>query len=116
MTAFGAARRRATAGGAYLDLHAGSAEASPRSAARQPDEAQATAALGKTLRATLDEPLVPALGWDGGKFTADAASYTAPGRMKLVRKAMSRAFSRRCLRSCCLWPAPVYRELSWLGD
>ncbi len=117
MTALGLPVEEHGWGRAYLDLHAGSAEASPRSAARQPDEAQATAAaLGKTLRATLGEPLVPALGWDSGKFTARAAaSYTAPGRMKLVRKRDEPRFLSPLPTRLLPLARPNLQELSWLG-
>ncbi len=95
-------------GCAYLDLHG---------AAHTPAHAEETAAwLGRRLRAQLGEAMAPALGWDSSKFTARAAaSYTVPGRIKLVGKTEERRFlSPLPTRLLPLSPLSV-QELAWLG-
>ncbi|MEZ4719647.1 MAG: hypothetical protein R2851_26715 [Caldilineaceae bacterium] len=58
---------------AYLDLHL---------LARQADDVRPLAVeMGRQIRRALGDALVPALGWDSGKFTARAAAaHTQPGR------------------------------------
>jgi hypothetical protein len=67
-------------GAAYVDLHA---------LAPQPAEVRSLAAeAGQRVRAALGVGLQPALGWDTGKFTAQAAAAsTQAGAMRLVTRA-----------------------------
>ena len=93
---------------AYVDLHG---------LAQTRDAVQPLATeLGRQVRQSLGEDLQPALGWDSSKFTARAAaSYVAPGHMRLVEKSGESRF---------LAPLPVrllplareaLQQLEWLG-
>jgi protein ImuB len=95
-------------GAAYVDLG--------DLARDRPQAAALCANIGREIRRELGEPLQPALGWDSGKFTAQAAARrTQPGRLLAVSADRERAF---------LGPLPVallplagdaQRRLGFLG-
>ncbi len=95
-------------GGAYLDLHT--------LATRKSDVESLGREMGCNLRTQMGEALLPALGWDSGKFTAQAAARrTRPGRMKLVDKADETHFLSPL--PITLLPLPPFslQQLHWLG-
>lgn len=95
-------------GGAYVDLHAVAESA----AAVQP----LAAALGRRLRSHLGDDLQPALGWDSGKFTANAAAaQTPPGRMRLVEGRDEARFLGPLPITLLPLPRPHLQQLHWLG-
>jgi len=95
-------------GCAYLDL---------QGAAHTPAHVEETAVwLGRRLRTQLGDALIPALGWDSSKFTARAAaSYTVPGRIKLVGKTEEMRFLSPLPTRLLPLSALSVQELSWLG-
>lgn len=95
-------------GRAYLDL---------RQAAHSSSHVQTTATdLGKSLRHTLGDGLTPALGWDSSKFTSRAAAtYTLPGKMKLVAKTDEPRFLSPLPTHLLPLAASSVQELAWLG-
>ena len=108
MTALGLPTEEHGWGRAYLDLH---------TASHASGQVQETAsALGKSLRRSLGDALAPALGWDSSKFTARAAAtYTVPGRMKLVDKIDEPRFLSPLPTRLLPLSGFSLQELSWLG-
>lgn len=95
-------------GGAYLDLHT--------LATRKADVESLGREMGQNLRERMSEVLLPALGWDSGKFTAQAAARrTRPGRMKLVDKADETHFLSPLPISLLPLPPLSLQQLHWLG-
>lgn len=92
----------------YVDLHlVGSSAASVRPLAVE---------LGQRVRTTCGEALLPALGWDSGKFTARAAAtQVMPGRVRLVDKADEARFLRPLPVTLLPLPPLHLRQLHWLG-
>jgi nucleotidyltransferase/DNA polymerase involved in DNA repair len=95
-------------GSAYVDLHA---------LTPQPDEVRLLAAeAGQRVRATLGVGLQPALGWDTGKFTAQAAAVsTQAGTMRLVTRADEARFLAPLPVTLLPLPEAALRQLYWLG-
>lgn len=72
--------------------------------------------MGGQLRPALDPPLLPALGWDSGKFTAQvAARKAAPGKMRLVEKANEKRFLSPLSIKLLPLAHKALRRLHWLG-
>ena len=95
-------------GQAYVDLHA----VAKTAAVVQPLAAE----LGRRLRHALGDALLPALGWDSGKFTARVAAVNAtPGRMRLVDKADEVRFLQPLPITLLPLPRPHLQQLHWLG-
>jgi DNA polymerase-4 len=95
-------------GAAYLDLHWLATEKGKV----QPFCAE----IGRSLRHSLGEALLPALGWDSGKFTARAAAVqTEPGRMKLVDKRDEVRFLGPLPVTLLPLPPHALQTLGWLG-
>lgn len=93
---------------AYLDLHP---------LTRTADDVRTLGVeMGRQLRHALSDDLVPALGWDSGKFTARAAAaYTQPGRIRLVDKAQEVSFLTPLPITLLPLPAQALQQLHWLG-
>ena len=93
---------------AYLDLHL---------LARQADDVRPLAVeMGRQIRRALGDALVPALGWDSGKFTARAAAaHTQPGRVRLVDKAQEVSFLTPLPITLLPLPGQALQQLQWLG-
>ena len=93
---------------AYLDLHL---------VARQADDVRPLAVeMGRQIRRALGDALVPALGWDSGKFTARAAAaHTLPGRVRLVDKAQEVSFLTPLPITLLPLPPQALQQLQWLG-
>ncbi len=72
--------------------------------------------IGRALRQELGDSLLPALGWDSGKFTARAAAMqTAPGHMRLVDKRDEAGFLRPLPVTLLPLPPRSLQTLAWLG-
>jgi nucleotidyltransferase/DNA polymerase involved in DNA repair len=68
------------------------------------------------VRRELGESLQPALGWDKGKFTAQAAARrTLPGHLRAVESARERAFLRPLPVALLPLPGDTLQRLSFLG-
>lgn len=95
-------------GSGYVDLHA---------VAMDPLQVRPLAAeLGDRVRRALGASLQPALGWDSGKFTAQAAAIcTGPGHMRLVEKADEVRFLEGLSISLLPLPPGALQQLHWLG-
>lgn len=95
-------------GAAYVDLHL--------LAASRAQVQPLCGEMGRALRAALGDALLPALGWDSGKFTARAAALsTGPGRMRLVDKADESAFLAPLPVGLLPLPPLALQQLAWLG-
>jgi len=95
-------------GAAYVDLHTVTE--------RRSDVAGIGQELGRHLRSQLGERLQPALGWDSGKFTAQAAARsTRPGHMRLVDKSEEQRFLRPLPISLLPLDPHALQLLGWLG-
>ncbi len=95
-------------GAAYLDL-------SPVTRGLA-DARTLCADLGRQVRAELGEALQPALGWDSGKFTAQAAALSAaPGRLRLVEAAEEKRFLGPLSIGLLPLPPLALMQLGWLG-
>ncbi len=95
-------------GVAYVDLNR---------VANKADEVHPLAAeLGRKIRLQMGKALQPSLGWDSGKFTARAAAtYTQPGRMRLVGKQAESRFLSPLSITLLPLPLPDQQQLHWLG-
>ncbi|MBX7214046.1 MAG: hypothetical protein K1X39_08565 [Thermoflexales bacterium] len=72
--------------------------------------------LGRAVRAELGEALQPALGWDSGKFTAQAAALSvSPGHMRLVPAVEEARFLGPLPASLLPLPPLALMQLRWLG-
>lgn len=93
---------------AYMDLHL---------LARQADDVRPLAVeMGRQIRRTLSDDLIPALGWDSGKFTARAAAArTEPGRIRLVDKSQEVSFLTPLPVTLLPLPPQALQQLQWLG-
>lgn len=99
---------RQTWGTVYVDLHAVSKD----SQQVQPLAVE----LGRRVRSMFGESMQPSLGWDSGKFTANAAAaQTAPGRIRLVDKTDELRFLQPLPVTLLPLPQTHLRELHWLG-
>ena len=95
-------------GGAYLDLHT--------LATHKSDVESLGREMGRNLRERMSDALLPALGWDSGKFTAQAAARsTRPGLMKLVDKSDEKRFLSPLSISLLPLPPVSLQQLRWLG-
>lgn len=73
-------------------------------------------AIGQAVQRELGEPLRPALGWDTGKFTAQAAARCAqPGRLLAVAGARERTFLSPLPVALLPLDSDALRRLSFLG-
>lgn len=98
-----------TWGIAYVDLHA---VAKTTAQSVQPICAE----MGKQMRHLLGESLVPALGWDTGKFTARVASdYARPGHMRLVEHSAEERFLSPLPITLLPLETRALQQLDWLG-
>lgn len=95
-------------GAAYVDL---------RPVAADLDNARSLCAdLGRQLRDALGDALQPALGWDSGKFTAQAAALAAaPGHLRLVDAAEEGRFLDPLPTALLPLPPLAVQQLAWLG-
>jgi len=72
--------------------------------------------MGRTVRGELGEDLQPALGWDSGKFTAQAAARrTQPGHLRAVAAVRERAFLRPLPVTLLPLAEEALRRLCFLG-
>jgi DNA polymerase IV len=105
---FGLPVEEQTWGSAFVDL---------RPVADQANEVQPLCAeVGRRIRQRFQQGLQPALGWDSGKFTAQAAAArTAPGRMLLVDRQREAGFLGPLPIQLLPLPAAALQYLGWLG-
>lgn len=90
-------------GAAYVDLG-------------DPDAVDLCRQVGRAVRQELGKALQPALGWDSGKFTAQAAARRArPGHLLAVAAARERAFLRPLPVKLLPLPGDTLRRLGFLG-
>ena len=72
--------------------------------------------VGRAVRRELGEALQPALGWDSGKFTAQAAARrTQPGRLRAVDAVRERGFLRPLPVSLLPLEGGTLQRLCFLG-
>ena len=72
--------------------------------------------MGRAVRGELGENLQPALGWDSGKFTAQAtARRTRPGHLRAVAAVRERAFLRPLPVTLLPLAEDALRRLCFLG-
>lgn len=72
--------------------------------------------VGRKVRGELGQSLQPALGWDSGKFTAQAAGRrTPPGHLRAVEGRQEREFLRPLPSSLLPLEGEVLQRLSFLG-
>jgi nucleotidyltransferase/DNA polymerase involved in DNA repair len=72
--------------------------------------------VGRAVRRELGQALQPALGWDSGKFTAQAAARrTQPGRLLAVEGVRARDFLRPLPVALLPLPADAVQRLGFLG-
>jgi protein ImuB len=72
--------------------------------------------VGRAVRRELGEALQPAMGWDSGKFTAQAAARrTPPGRLRAVDAVRERGFLRPLPVSLLPLAGDVVQRLGFLG-
>jgi protein ImuB len=104
-------------GAAFADLGDRLAERSPQSLARDHDDTIVfLQEIGRSLRQELGEVLQPALGWDSGKFTAQAAAQcTPPGRLRAVAAVREQGFLRPLPVALLPLTGDVLQRLHFLG-
>jgi nucleotidyltransferase/DNA polymerase involved in DNA repair len=72
--------------------------------------------IGQAVRGELGQDLLPALGWDSGKFTAQAAARrTRPGHLRAVAAVRERAFLRPLPVTLLPLAEEALRRLCFLG-